>query len=85
MFTNTCVENQGYLFRRNLALQFHPEISEPMIKEWIEQYPHCLEQSHRCMQNKAQMMTNIHEYLTRQRSIADQLFDWWVDQIRHQP
>ena len=37
MATATSVPNQGFCYGRNTyGLQFHPEVTEAMIREWLE-------------------------------------------------
>ena len=82
LFKGDCFENQGFLHQRNLALQFHPEITGSMIHEWIERYSHCLDHDSVCIQDKDQIIADLDECLAQQRMVADKLFDWWIDQVK---
>ena len=81
LFTGDCIRNQGFVFKNSLALQFHPEITETMVHEWIERYAICLKEANECIQSKAQMLENIDERLARQQTMANLVFDWWLEQV----
>jgi len=81
VFTGECIEQQGFVFKNCLALQFHTEITEAMIHEWINRYAHCLEQSTPCIQRREEILRDIDQRLAAQRKIAHRLFDWWLNRI----
>lgn len=82
LFNGDCIKNQGFVYKNCLALQFHPEISESMMHEWLVRYAHCLENPTLCIQGKSQILNDISEKLSQQRVIADKLFDWWLIRVR---
>lgn len=82
LFKSDCIKNQGFIYKNCLAVQFHPEISETMVHEWLERYAHCLESPSSCIQSKNHILQDVSERLARQRMIADKLFDWWLKRIR---
>jgi GMP synthase-like glutamine amidotransferase len=81
LFTGECIKNQGFLYKNCIALQFHPEITETMVHEWLNRYKHCLNKSSMCIQNRAKVLKNMSENLASQRLIADKLFGWWFDKV----
>jgi len=81
LFDGDCIRNQGFFLKNCLALQFHPEITKSMVHEWLEQYVHCLEKPDICIQSKEQMLENIDEYLAQQRFVANDVFNWWLEQV----
>lgn len=82
LFTGECIRNQGFIHGNCLALQFHPEITAAMIHEWLERYAHCLEAETGCIQSRGQVLAEMDGRLTRQRRVADKLFDWWLGKVR---
>ena len=82
LFEGDCIQNQGFIFGNCLALQFHPEITEAMVRAWIDRYAHCLTGATACIQDGSQMLENISEHLAQQRVVADSIFDWWLDRVR---
>lgn len=38
IFKNENYENQGFIYKNAVGLQFHIEVDENMVKEWIEKY-----------------------------------------------
>jgi len=81
LFNGDCIKNQGFLYKNSLALQFHPEITKTMVHEWLERYARCLKKPNECIQSKEQMLDNIDECLSQQRTVANLIFGWWVDQV----
>ena len=81
LFTGDCIRNQGFVFKNSLAFQFHPEITETMVHEWFERYASCLKEANECIQSKAQILENIDEHLARQQTMANLVFDWWLEQV----
>ena len=82
LFTADCIENQGFAYKNCLALQFHPEITESMIFEWLDRYGQCLLKPTACTQSRKEVLENLKKRLSEQRLVADKLFGWWLDQVR---
>ncbi|MEJ5173078.1 MAG: type 1 glutamine amidotransferase [Hydrogenothermaceae bacterium] len=38
VFTSDRYENQGFVYKRAIGLQFHIEVNQEMIKEWLREY-----------------------------------------------
>ncbi|MCX7760447.1 MAG: gamma-glutamyl-gamma-aminobutyrate hydrolase family protein [Hydrogenothermaceae bacterium] len=38
VFTSDKYENQGFVYKRTVGLQFHIEVNQEMIQEWLEEY-----------------------------------------------
>jgi len=81
VFTGECIEQQGFVFKNCLAVQFHPEVTKAMIHEWIDRYAHCLEKPALCTQGSDEILGDIEQRLAAQRKIADRLFDWWLNRV----
>ena len=82
LFEGDCIQNQGFVHGNCLALQFHPEITEAMVRAWIDRYAYCLTGATKCIQDGGQMLENITERLAQQRVVADSIFDWWLGRVR---
>lgn len=82
LFTAACIENQGFAYKNCLALQFHPEITESMVYEWLDRYQHCLLAPNKCIQSREEILMHLQERLAAQRLVADDLFGWWLDQLK---
>jgi len=82
LFNGGCIKNQGFVHKNCLALQFHLEITKPMVNKWVEKYAHCLKKTSECTQSKEQILENIDEYLTSQHVAANVIFSWWIDRTR---
>ena len=82
LFTADCIENQGFAYKNCLALQFHPEITESMIFEWLDRYGQCLLKPTACTQSRNEVLENLKKRLSAQRLVADELFGWWLVQVK---
>ncbi|OOZ18336.1 hypothetical protein BOW28_02025 [Solemya velum gill symbiont] len=80
LFNGGCIKNQGFLCKNCLALQFHPEITKPMVHELLEKNTDCLKILSECTHSKEQILENIDVYLAQQHTLANAIFNWWMDQ-----
>lgn len=83
IFTGHNLENQGYLYGNVLAMQFHLEMTEHMVYEWLERYQHCMPDS-QYIQSPEQMTERLHERLDNLHVQADKIFDWWLSMAKRQ-
>ncbi len=81
LFNGDRIKNQGFLYKNCLALQFHPEITKSMVSDWFEKYADCFKNTGECIQSKEQILENIDAYLAQQHTIANAIFNWWIDQV----
>ena len=81
LFNGDCIKNQGFLCKNCLALQFHPEVTKAMVYEWLDEYADCLKKPNECTQDKEQILAGLNERLTQQRTVADRVFNWWLEQV----
>jgi len=78
IFSGTNHENQGYILGKILVMQFHLEMTEHMINEWLKQYQNCLPEPSQSVQAPQQIMERLHERLDDMRTHADKIYDWWL-------
>lgn len=80
LFNGDCIGNQGFLHRGCLAVQFHPEVTEEIIHEWVARYEACVGKPAVCVQDQSEILTDLPEKLGAMRRMADNLFYWWLGQ-----
>lgn len=80
LFSGECVGNQGFLHRGCLAVQFHPEVTDEIIREWVARYEACVDNPSNCRQDRDAILQDVPEKLQAMREMSDSLFDWWIDQ-----
>ncbi len=81
LFNDGCVGNQGFLHRGCLAVQFHPEVTEEIVAEWVGRYEACVDNPTLCIQDRSNILDELPQKLTAMRQMTDNLFDWWLCQV----
>lgn len=87
LFSGGCIGNQGFLYRGCLAVQFHPEVTEEIVCEWVARYEACVDNPTLCRQDHNAILQDLPQKLTAMRQMSDNLFDWWLNQVNptHNP
>jgi GMP synthase (glutamine-hydrolysing) len=78
IFKGRSIEHQGYLHGRVFAMQFHLEMTEHMVYEWLNRYKDCLPAPSDTVQSHAQITECLKERLDELHAVADKLYDWWL-------
>lgn len=78
IFTSQKLGNQGYLYGNILAMQFHLEMTEHMVYEWLDRYEGCLPETSPSVQSPEQITEHLNERLTNLHAHADTIYDWWL-------
>jgi len=81
LFASDCFANQAFACRNSLALQFHPELTADMIREWLELYQADIKDDAPCSQRPEAILTDIDERVSAARQVADILFDNWCRRL----
>ncbi|MCW8854209.1 MAG: type 1 glutamine amidotransferase [Gammaproteobacteria bacterium] len=84
IFTGRNFKNQGYLAGNVLAMQFHLEMTESMVFEWLERYQDCIPEPSRYVQSPEQISEHLSERLEKLHEVADKVYDWWLNRVRNQ-
>lgn len=80
LFNGDCIGNQGFLHRGCLAVQFHPEVTDEIVREWVGRYQACVDKPTLCIQDRQAILTDLPSKLGAMRHMADNLFAWWLEQ-----
>jgi len=78
IFLGHNLQNQGYIFGKILIMQFHLEMTEHMVNEWLGRYNDCLPEPSKHVQHPEQITENLNERLENLHRVADKIYDWWL-------
>lgn len=79
--TSRCTECQAYVHGKNLALQFHLEMTEDIIMSLIEKYADDLQPVSGCVQGADEILTDISSRCDQVFTIADCLLTRWFHTV----
>jgi len=82
LFTGRNIENQGYLFNKVLAMQFHLEMTEHMVHQWLRRYCDCMPKASRYVQSPEQIIERLDERLDNLHAVADTIYGWWLNMVK---
>lgn len=82
IFGNDRYSNQGFVAGPHLALQFHVEMEEAVIREWLDRYPEDLER--RCDQAHGRdvILQQTSEHILSLQDHAATLFRHWLSNCK---
>jgi len=80
MATSECTPCQAFVDAKNLAIQFHLEMTAEIIQTLIEKYGSDLEQPSNCVQSSAQILQDIEQRCEQTFRVADTLLKRWLEQ-----
>ena len=82
IFSGRNFKNQGYLYNKVLAMQFHLEMTEHMVHEWLGRYNDCMPEPSKYVQSHEQIVDRLNERLDDLHVIAEKIYDWWLDMVK---
>lgn len=77
-----CCDHQAFVLGDHLAMQFHLEMMEDMVKEWSDLYASDLEKLSGCVQSAEQMTKGLTEKIADLHKVADILLGEWLKRIK---
>ena len=75
------IENQGYVSGNTLTMQFHLEMTEHMVYDWLERYKDCMPDTSDTVQSPEQITEGLEERLHNLHIVADKIYDWWLSMV----
>ena len=81
LFSGRNIENQGYLYGNVLAMQFHLEMTENMVHEWLSRYCDCMPKASKYVQSPEQITERLDERLDNLHAVADKIYGWWLSMV----
>ena len=82
IFRSHGIENQGYLLGKIFTMQFHLEMTEHMVHEWIGRYNDCLPRPTEFIQSPDQITDRLEERLENLHKLADRIYAWWINMLK---
>jgi GMP synthase-like glutamine amidotransferase len=75
-------EQQAFAIGNALGLQFHVEVTAPMVEEWVGLYAADLDSSSPAVQAPATIRERLEERALAMRAVADHLYGQWTARLR---
>ena len=82
LFRGSNFEEQGYLLGNILAMQFHLEMTESMVNEWLERYQDCIPEPSQYVQSPEQITAHLGQRLENLHELADKVYQWWLNMVQ---
>lgn len=82
IFSGRNFENQGYLYGKVLSMQFHLEMTEHMVHEWLGRYNDCIPEPSQYVQSPEQITERLNERLDNLHAVAVKIYDWWLSMVK---
>ena len=79
-----CFFNQAFVYGSAFAMQFHLEMTAPMVRQWMELYAGDLEGDPRCVQDAAAVTANLVNRIAALHRHADQVYGAWLELVHTQ-
>lgn len=81
LLRNAHCENQAFALGNVLGLQFHVEVTAPMVEEWVSEYPDDVGASAPAIQPVSTLLAGLEERVQQLRSVADNLYGPWIQTV----
>ena len=78
LFDSHWCKNQAFIHGRMLALQFHVEMTEYMVKEWANLYRKELATPSTSVQSYESMISDLGTHINKMNKIADKIYERWL-------
>ncbi|MDH5472261.1 MAG: type 1 glutamine amidotransferase [Gammaproteobacteria bacterium] len=82
LFKGLNFDNQGYLYGNILTMQFHLEMNEDMIYEWLQRYHGCMPEPSDYVQSPEQITAQLTVRLENLHRVADRIYHWWINMVK---
>ena len=79
LFKSEYCPNQGFMLDNILALQFHVEMEEQNIAEWLEIYANEIPAPCESVQTGREMLFNLEQRISRLHKFADSVYTQWLN------
>ena len=72
-------DNQAFAWgERVLALQGHPEMTEALVREWLTDWHHLLDEQQPSQQSRARMLAGLEERVAALNQVAEGFYQHWL-------
>lgn len=81
LLRSDCRPNQAFAISNSLALQFHPEMTEDMVREWLALFASDIHAGHPCAQTEDSILEALDKKIANLHKVADCLIQQWLKGI----
>ncbi len=81
LIESDCYHHQAFALGDHLGLQFHLEMTEEMVKNWIERYGSDLQHPSGCRHSGKQILTDLEQRIEQLHRISVRLYGNWLDRV----
>ena len=81
LYGSDCFTNQAFTIGNSLAMQFHLEMTDAMIRQWIQLYGSDLRSGHACAQSQQAILQAMPKWLPELHKVADCLYTSWLQRL----
>ena len=81
LLRSECFGNQAFVINKHLSMQFHLEMTEEMVKGWINHYGSDLKRQSQCIQAPDELTRNLGPRLRRLNEVADRVYGRWLERV----
>ena len=79
LLSNPWCENQAFAWgEKILAVQGHPEMNEELVRLWLNDWSHLLDDSQPSQQSKAQMLEDLPSKVAALNQVAEGFYQHWL-------
>jgi GMP synthase-like glutamine amidotransferase len=78
LLSSRCYENQAFAVGKTLGLQFHLEMTEQMLRQWLQLYRRDFAEPSACIQDPSTIAEDLPTRLERLHRVADHFFGRWL-------
>lgn len=85
LFSNVYCENQAFASGIHLGMQCHVEVTEDMIRKWIEVNAEeiAINRTSPAVQAAEEMLADLPSRLPQLKAVADRLYGKWISALKH--
>jgi GMP synthase-like glutamine amidotransferase len=79
LLNSECRNNQAFVYKNCVALQFHLEMTTDMVKEWVRLFGSDIDYGPPCAQTCEDILFNLDEKISALHQCADVIFSRWIE------
>ncbi len=76
-----CFSHQAFTLGDNLAIQFHLEMTERMVRKWVEKYGSDLRLGSACAQDRVTLYRDLPRRIEDLHKVSDVIYGSWVERV----
>ncbi|MET0026751.1 MAG: type 1 glutamine amidotransferase [Candidatus Thiodiazotropha sp.] len=81
LIESDCYHHQAFALGDHLGLQFHLEMTQEMVKNWIERYGSDLRHPSGCRHSSEQILDDLEQRIEQLHRISVRMYGNWLDRV----